>query len=104
VRPNLVSRPRLLAAIDQGVERKLTLISTGPGYGKSTLVAEWLATSRMPAAWVSVDEGDNDPHQFFSYLAAALQTLDPALCPELRRQLNDTRAFSVRAMVTTLVN
>lgn len=104
VRPNLVSRPRLLAAIDQGVERKLTLISTGPGYGKSTLVAEWLATSRMPAAWVSVDEGDNDPHQFFSYLAAALQTLDPALCPELWRQLNDTRAFSVRAMVTTLVN
>ena len=104
VRPNLVSRPRLLAAIDQGVECKLTLISTGPGYGKSTLAAEWLASSRMPAAWISLDEADNDPHTFFSYLAAALQTLDRELCPELQRQLNAEGALSVRSLVTTLVN
>ena len=104
VRLDLVDRSRLLAMLDHGVERKLTVISTGPGYGKSTLAAEWLASARMPAAWLSVDDGDNDPHTFFSYLAAALQTLDPELCGELQRQLGDVRVPPVRSLVTTLIN
>jgi LuxR family maltose regulon positive regulatory protein len=100
----LVDRPRLQALLDQGVQRKLTVISTGPGYGKSTLAAEWLATTRMPAAWISLDEGDNDPHTFFSYVAAALQTLDRELCGELQHRLGDGRVPPVRTLVTTLVN
>jgi LuxR family maltose regulon positive regulatory protein len=104
VRDDLVPRPRLLKLIDRGVERKLTLISGGPGYGKSTLVAEWLATTDMPAAWLSLDESDNEPHTFFSYLAATLRTLDPELGIELDRALNGDRVPPVRVLVTTLIN
>jgi LuxR family maltose regulon positive regulatory protein len=104
VHPDLVSRPRLLALLDQGVERKLTLISTGPGYGKSTLAASWLATATMPGAWLSLDERDNDPHTFFSYLAAALQTIDRELGVELQNRLTGARVPAVRVLVATLIN
>jgi LuxR family maltose regulon positive regulatory protein len=90
--------------LDQGSERKLTLISTGPGYGKSTLAAAWLATCRMPAAWLSLDEGDNDPYTLFSCLAAALQTLDPELGAGLRQALSGVRVPPVRSLVATLIN
>ena len=104
VRADLVDRPRLLALLDQGVERKLTLISTGPGYGKSTVIAAWMATTHMPAAWLSLDERDNDPYTLFGYLAAALQTLDPQLGLQLQAQLTGVQAPPVRQLVATLIN
>lgn len=104
VREDLVPRPRLLALVDRGIERKLTLISTGPGYGKSTVAAEWVASARMPSAWLSLDEGDNEPHTFFSYLAAAMQSLDPELCLELSAALSAGSLPSVRSLVATLIN
>lgn len=79
VRPELVSRLRLLARLDQGLHRKLTLISAPAGFGKTTLLGEWthrLAAGSPPrarVAWISLDEGDNDPARFAAYLAAALQ-------------------------------
>ena len=77
-RPGLVSRPRLIERLDQGIERKLTLISAPAGFGKTTLLAEWLAAtpaSERPAAWVSLDQSDNDPALFWPYFIAALQTV-----------------------------
>src|SRR5579871_2219117 len=78
-RPHLVSRPRLLERLNAGLHHKLTLISAPAGFGKTTLVSEWLTRCERPAAWLSLDEGDNDPARFLAYLIAALQTIAPTL-------------------------
>ena len=76
-RPNLVLRSRLVERLNEGLSagRKLTLISAPAGFGKTTLVSEWVAHSESPVAWLSLDEGDNDPTRFLTYLVAALQTI-----------------------------
>ena len=77
VRPNLVPRPQLLERLNQGLHlgHKLTLISAPAGFGKTTLVSEWVTGLERPAAWLSLDEDDNDIGRFLAYLVAALQTL-----------------------------
>lgn len=72
-RPKVVSRPRLIERLNEGLYRKLTLISAPAGFGKTTLVSEWLAGCSQPAAWLSLDERDNDPTRFLVYLISALQ-------------------------------
>jgi LuxR family maltose regulon positive regulatory protein len=83
VRPDLVSRPRLVARLDEGLRLgcKLTLVSAPAGFGKTTLLSEWVAGCEPHArvAWVSLDEGDDDVPRFWSYVIAALQTLEPAI-------------------------
>ena len=64
VRKNLVPRPRLIERMNEGLEGKLTLISAPAGFGKTTLVSEWIASCGRPVAWLSLDEGDNDPTAF----------------------------------------
>jgi LuxR family transcriptional regulator, maltose regulon positive regulatory protein len=74
-RPNLVARPQLTAALEREPGRKLTLISAPAGFGKTTLLVEWLrerAGGEGYVAWLSLDEGDNDPVRFLSYLVASL--------------------------------
>ncbi len=71
-----LSRPLcLIERLNQGLERKLTLISAPAGFGKTTLVSEWVAVCERPVAWLLLDEGDNDPTRFLTYLVAALQTI-----------------------------
>src|SRR5215208_1676425 len=77
--PKVVSRPRLIERLNEGLQRKLTLISAPAGFGKTTLVSEWLATCARPAAWLSLDEGDNDLTRFLTYFVTALQTIVPAI-------------------------
>jgi LuxR family maltose regulon positive regulatory protein len=75
-RPELVARPRLTARLEREASRKLTLISAPAGFGKTTLLVEWLKEHEdgdQSVAWVSLDEGDNDPVRFLSYLVAALR-------------------------------
>src|SRR3989304_4228612 len=74
-RPKIVLRPRLIGRLNDGLQRKLTLISASAGFGKTTLVSEWVAVCERPVTWFSLDEGDNDPACFLAYLVAALQTL-----------------------------
>jgi LuxR family maltose regulon positive regulatory protein len=73
--PRVVGRTRLLEALDRGLQPnlRLTLISAPAGYGKSTLLSVWIQDRGCPAAWFSIDESDNDPIRFMSYLLAALQ-------------------------------
>ncbi|MCI0696055.1 hypothetical protein L0337_29150 [candidate division KSB1 bacterium] len=59
-RPGLVSRPRLIERMHQGIERKLTLVSAPAGFGKTTLLTEWLATGERVAGWVALDQSDNE--------------------------------------------
>ena len=85
-RPGLVPRTHLIERLKEGMQCKLTLISAPAGFGKTTLVSEWIAgcerqrepavhEPKVRAAWLSLDEGDNDPISFLTYLVAALQTL-----------------------------
>src|SRR5229473_6514581 len=75
LRPNVVFRPRLLERLNEGLHRKLTLISAPAGFGKTTLVSAWVEGIERPTAWLSLDEGENDPARFLAYLVAALQTI-----------------------------
>lgn len=73
--PSLVQRPRLVEQLNTGLHRKLTLISAPAGFGKTTLVSEWVARCGRPTAWLSLDEDDNEPTRFLSYVVTALQTM-----------------------------
>jgi len=76
-RPKIILRPRLIERLNESLSasRKLTIISASAGFGKTTLVSEWVAVCERPVAWLSLDEGDNDPACFLAYLVAALQTI-----------------------------
>lgn len=81
LRPKVVHRSRLIERLNESRQHTagVTLISAPAGFGKTTLVSEWIATlagSGVRVAWLSLDEGDNDPARFLSYLVAALQTID----------------------------
>ncbi len=76
-RPNLVFRKRLIDRLNEGITRKLTLISAPAGFGKTTLIGDWLRQTDFSAAWLSLDENDNDPVRFIIYLTAALQKIVP---------------------------
>jgi LuxR family maltose regulon positive regulatory protein len=77
IRPGMVSRPRLIERLNDGIHsgRKLTLLSAPAGFGKTTLLSEWVAGCDRPVAWVSLDERDDDPARFWSYVIQALQTV-----------------------------
>jgi LuxR family maltose regulon positive regulatory protein len=110
-RPNLVPRPRLVARLDEGLRagRKLTLIAAPAGFGKTTLATEWLystgkAISSRSVAWLSLDEGDNDPTRFFTYIIAALQQLDASVGQATQSLLGSPQMPLTESLATTLVN
>ena len=70
---SIIPRTRLIAAIENGVHNPMTLIVAPAGYGKSILASGWLEVSQLNGAWVSLDEGDNDPRVFLSYVIEAIQ-------------------------------
>src|SRR5580765_8369000 len=75
----LVPRAALLARLEAGLARKLTLVVAPAGFGKSTLVAGWLAVHSGPTGWVSLEAGDNDPVRFWNYVFTVCREFDPAL-------------------------
>ncbi len=76
VHRSLVNRERLVEHLDQGLAGKLTLVSAPAGYGKTTLLSEWANRCRLPVAWLSLDEADNDPARFITYFKAALAVVE----------------------------
>jgi LuxR family maltose regulon positive regulatory protein len=84
-RAHLISRAHLIERLQRGVERALTLVSAPAGFGKTTLLSQWLAEGDMPVAWLSLEPEDNDPTRFLSYLIAALQTLDAQIGTTVKR-------------------
>src|SRR5690606_34112210 len=85
-RPSLISRSLLIEKLNEGLHRTLTLISAPAGFGKTTLVSEWMAGCKRPFAWLSLDERDSDLTRFLAYFIAALQTL----APEIGQRLSGT--------------
>jgi len=109
LRAALISRPRLLALLDEALpqdgvwRRKLTLVSAPAGYGKTTLLSAWCAWLPHPVAWLTLDRDDNDPIRFLAYLVAALQTIVPHLGAELQAGLGN-RAAAPRGLLFSLAN
>ncbi len=104
LRPNVVSRPRLLERMNEGLHRKLTLIAAPAGFGKTTLVSEWVAFIEQPTAWLSLDEGDNDPARFLAYLVAALQTIAANIGEGVLDVLQFPQPPPIEAILTALLN
>jgi LuxR family maltose regulon positive regulatory protein len=98
-RPGLVARSRLLERLDAGQTCKLTLISAPAGFGKTTLVAAWLARKPRRVAWLSLDEGDNDPARFLAHLGAAFQRADVSL-----DDLQALRQPAAETVLTAFIN
>ena len=103
-RQHLVSRPRLIQRLQQGLEQTLILLSAPAGFGKSTLLADWLASSGIPAAWLSLEPQDNEPTRFFAYLLAALQRYDPQLGVSAQALLHPLKPTPLRSVLTVLIN
>jgi LuxR family maltose regulon positive regulatory protein len=107
VRPELVPRPRLIDRLNEGLHRKFTLIAAPAGFGKTTLVSEWVAgcgrlEPKVRVAWLSLDEGDNDLARFLAYLVDALQTTRGNVGQGLLAALRSPGAVNVEAVLTGL--
>jgi LuxR family maltose regulon positive regulatory protein len=123
-RSDAVLRPRLIELLDRGLARKLTLIAAPAGFGKTTLIAAWLAPNderrtmndeeashrssfcvhRFRAAWLSLDDDDNDPVRFLTYLIAAVRTIDPAIGQTALAFLGTPQLPSFTTLLTLLIN
>ena len=87
---DLIERPRLVGKLNQGLERKLTLVSAPAGYGKSTTVSVWAETLELPTAWLSLDEYDDDLATFGIYLVETVRTVYPDACSTFSALLHAT--------------
>ncbi|WP_342663548.1 LuxR C-terminal-related transcriptional regulator [Paenibacillus pinihumi] len=103
-RPKMVSRPRLTGLMDAGKERRLTLISASAGCGKTTLVSEWLTACPLPAAWISLEEGERDPARFLTYLCAALQTIGVDTGEGLTNMLQSAQPLPLEPVLAAILN
>ena len=103
-RTQMVPRAHLVERLQQGAERALTLISAPAGFGKTTLLAQWLAASGMPVAWLSLEPEDNDPTCFLSYVITALQTLDAQIGTTALALLRTPQPPSPETVLAVLTN
>ena len=104
LRQHLVLRPRLTVRLDEALNAPLTLISAPAGFGKTTLVSTWVRGLQQPAAWLALDEADNDPTRFLRYLIAALQQIDDTLGQSVSAALATSAPPPPSAVVAALVN
>jgi LuxR family maltose regulon positive regulatory protein len=107
LRRGLVARPRLSERLGHWAESKVTLISAPAGFGKTTLLAEWLAAApagRQSAAWLSLDDADNEPASFWIYVITALQTIVPGIGATALASLQASQPAPIEAILATLLN
>ncbi|MGD0609728.1 MAG: BTAD domain-containing putative transcriptional regulator, partial [Streptosporangiaceae bacterium] len=109
-RRGLVPRPRLIERLDRGIASKLMLVSAPAGFGKTTLLTEWLAAGPAApagerlAAWLSLDRGDNDPASFWTYLIAALRTVASGVGEGALAFLQAPQPPPIETVLTALLN
>jgi LuxR family transcriptional regulator, maltose regulon positive regulatory protein len=104
LRPKVVHRSRLVVRLNEGLHRKVSLISAPAGSGKTTLVSEWIAESGRSTAWLSLDAEDSDLTRFLSYLIAALQPIAPNVGDGLLNSLQTPLPPPTEVILTTLLN
>ncbi|MBN1284737.1 MAG: hypothetical protein JXB47_05000 [Anaerolineae bacterium] len=103
-RPEAVPRPHLIERLDAGRQRKLILISAPAGFGKTTLLSAWRRQNAAPAAWLSLDAGDNDRVRFLAYVVAALQTVEPGIGEAALSMLQAPQPPPVDVILTRFIN
>ncbi len=111
VRPLTVQRMRLLEKLNDGLQqqngefrRKLTIVSAPAGFGKTTLVSEWIKGLDLPAAWISMDANDNDLGRFITYILAGLQQVDPDLGRIIQSTLDTSQPLTAEPLISSLIN
>ncbi len=104
LRPSLVHRPHLIEKLNRGLHGKLTLISAPAGFGKTTLISEWIAGCQRPFAWLSLDERDGELTRFLTYFVAALRTAAGEIGDRALAALQDSPPPAAESILTLLVN
>ncbi len=110
LRRSLVRRTRLLERLNRGLHRKLTLVSAPAGFGKTTLLVEWIhelkreTSPPVRVAWVSLDSGDDDPARFVAYLSAAIRQAGEGLDQAGGDSLEAAGALALEPHLVTLIN
>lgn len=103
-RPGRVARPRLVERLNAGMDRKLTLIAAPAGFGKTTLLSEWIPQSPRCVTWLSLDADDNDPATFWIYVIASLQQIHRGLGASALALLQSPEPPATTSIVTSLIN
>jgi len=100
----LVQRLRLIERLNEGMKGKLVLISAPAGFGKTTLLSDWIQQSKMPVAWFSVDKGNNDPVHFLNYIIAGLQTVDSSIGKAARNLMKSLQLLPIQSILINIIN
>ncbi len=103
-RSNWVKRPHLLKLLGEGFSRKLTLISAPAGFGKTSLLVDWVHTHNKNVAWFSVDKEDNDPLQFLIYVILGFQTQEHDIGRSALTMLQSPQPLPLEAVMVNLIN
>jgi LuxR family transcriptional regulator, maltose regulon positive regulatory protein len=101
---NIVHRSELFEKLNSGLSRKLILISAPAGFGKTTVVSDWIAQSKIPTAWFSLDNGDNDPVDFLNYIISGIQSIHTAFGQSAIKLLNSPNKPSGESIASLLIN
>ena len=99
-----IHRYELLKKMDEGLDKKLILISASAGFGKTTLVCEWISKNEQPIAWISLDNDDNDPVSFLTYFISALQAIHTDVGKDILAMIQSPQIPSFESILTILLN
>src|SRR5262245_43620363 len=104
---DLVPRQRLLRQLDGALAARLAVLSAPPGFGKSTLLGQWIANLKLrdaAIAWLALDRDDDEIGRFLTYLVAAIQRADPQVAPHVPALLQSSPVLPVDSVLTSIVN
>lgn len=101
---NIIHRPELSEKLNQGLNRKLILVSAPAGFGKTTVVSDWISQNKIPTAWFSIDKADNDPVDFVNYIIAGIQSIHSEFGQSTLTLLNSPSKPSIQSIVSLLIN
>jgi LuxR family transcriptional regulator, maltose regulon positive regulatory protein len=106
IRPGTVARPRLMRRLDSALTNSLTLVSAPAGFGKTTVLSQWIVEdgAPKPVAWVQLDEGDNDPVRFWDYVIGGLRKLRPLSGQIASSMLHAPQPYPIESVLTVLIN
>jgi LuxR family transcriptional regulator, maltose regulon positive regulatory protein len=105
-RPGLVARPRLIQRLNDALSSGMVLVSASAGSGKTTAVVQWVLQTKKntPVAWVSLDDGDNDPVRFWDYFIAAFKIFKPVAGEAASTILHSGQSYTTEGLLTSLIN